>query len=160
MLCMLCGLYTKFPRVRGELHPGITKTQTSTFSRSPLVIQDTMPLTTPPPDNPRVALLDVTEEPVNAVVSKRFHAYSLGLGLTVGAFMQLSTLGANFLVLSALNEDFVKHNSASLIVLPFLTIVVAKMIMTLIVVGFMRITIVSCCLNTSVAEEREQRRKK
>jgi hypothetical protein len=71
------------------------------------------------------------------IISKRFHAYSLGLGLTVGTFMQLSTLGAHFLVLSVLSVDFVKQNSIDTWVLPALYSF-CTLAMALIVLGFLR----------------------
>ena len=81
------------------------------------------------------------EEPVDAVISKRFHAHALGFGLTVGAFAQLSTMGYNFLVLSVLNEDFVKHHSAGMIVLLFFTSAVAIIMALIGALRFMRIIV-------------------
>jgi hypothetical protein len=70
------------------------------------------------------------------IISKRSHTYSLGLGLTVGTFMQLSTLGAHFLVLSVLSVEFVEKNSIDTFVLPALYS--HFMAMALIVLGFLR----------------------
>jgi len=108
-------------------------------------------------DDSPAPLLDATEEPVDAAVSKRFHTYSLGLGLTVGAFIQLSTSGDS---LSALNEDSEKQNSVDMILLLILDIVAvtSSMVAALIVLRLMRIIVLlalQCARGTRTATEED-----
>ena len=83
----------------------------------------------------QLPLLETSEQTIQ--MSRKFHAYSLGLGLTMGAFMQLSTLGANFLVLSVMDPTVIKNSTLDTIGLPVVYSGLT-LVMAMTVLGFMR----------------------
>jgi hypothetical protein len=75
--------------------------------------------------------------PLNAKLFNSFKTFCLMIGLMVGFFIQCSTLGANFLVITIWGDDIVHKSGQDIIVFSILWSVFTS-VMAIVILGFLR----------------------